>query len=242
LEQQDLIQEAAFILLHLEGSAGREKAIRDLLLRSAPKLDDWMTRGMAGSLKIPLSWINEAKAIYALNRGDVFEAYHLYLQAGLHSAAHELAVFELAPEAVIRDDLELLKVLFERFVGHALDEWHVRGKAFLDYAYAMTRLPELIQDLRAPHDGPQVAELEELMRSIPKLIGLLPAMVRDPADARHSVAVATMINRLTRQLDNVLPLTLSSKQLRGLPVDETTKLHHARSIAHSQFLKTLEAT
>jgi hypothetical protein len=86
-------------------------------------------------------------------------------------------------------------------------------------------------------------------------------MVRDPAEARHSVAVATMINRLTRQLDNVLPLTLvscgliplaefltptppfqSSKQLRGLPVDETTKLHHARSIAHSQFLKTLEAT
>lgn len=63
-----------------------------------------------------------------MNRGDVFEAYHLYLQAGLHSAAHELAVFELAPEAVIRDDLELLKVLFERFVGHALDEWHVRGK------------------------------------------------------------------------------------------------------------------
>jgi hypothetical protein len=41
----------------------REKAIRDLLLRSAPKLDDWMTRGMAGSLKIPLSWINEAKVI-----------------------------------------------------------------------------------------------------------------------------------------------------------------------------------
>ena len=63
-----------------------------------------------------------------MNRGDVFEAYHLYLQAGMHSAAHELAVFELAPEAVIRDDLELLKVLFERFVGHAVDGWHVRGK------------------------------------------------------------------------------------------------------------------
>jgi nuclear pore complex protein Nup98-Nup96 len=46
----------------------------------------------------------------------------------MHSAAHELAVFELAPEAVIRDDLELLKVLFERFVGHAVDGWHVRGK------------------------------------------------------------------------------------------------------------------
>jgi nuclear pore complex protein Nup98-Nup96 len=37
-------------------------------------------------------------------------------------------VFELAPEAVIRNDLELVKVLFERFVGHTVDEWHVRGK------------------------------------------------------------------------------------------------------------------
>lgn len=63
-----------------------------------------------------------------MNRGDVFEAYHLYLQAGMHSAAHELAVFELAPEAVIRNDLELLKVLFERLAGIAVDGWHVRGK------------------------------------------------------------------------------------------------------------------
>lgn len=242
LEQQDLIQEAAFVILHLESSSGREKAIRDLLLRSAPKLDDWTTRGMAGSLKIPLMWINEAKAIYALNRGDVFEAYQLYLQAGLHSAAHELAVYELAPEAVIRDDLELLKTLFGRFIGHAVDEWHVRGKVFLDYAHAMTRLPELSQDSRASQDDVQVAELEELLRGVPKLIGLLPAIVRDPIDARQSVAVATMITGLTRQLDKAAPMALKPKQLRSLPVDETAKLHHACTIAHSYFLRTLEAT
>ncbi|KAI0301599.1 nuclear protein 96-domain-containing protein [Multifurca ochricompacta] len=233
LEQQDLIQEATFVLLHLEGSSGREKAIRDLLLRSAPKLDDWMTRGMAGSLKIPLLWINEAKAIYALNRGDVFEAYHLYLKQG----------YTLAPEAVIREDLELLKTLFERFIGHTVQEWHVRGKAFLDYAHAMTRLPELVQDVRALRDGSHATELEELIRGIPKLIGLLPEIIRDDeADARHSVAVAMMITGLTRQLDKAMPLALSPKQLRNLPVDEATNLQHARTTAHSQFLKMLEAT
>lgn len=241
LEQQDLIQEAAFVLLHLESSSGREKAIRDLLLRSAPKLDDWTTRGMAGSLKIPLTWISEAKAIYALNRGDVFEAYQLYLQAGLHSAAHELAVYELAPEAVIRDDLELIKTLFGRFVGHSVDEWHVRGKAFLEYAHAMTRLPELSQDSGASQDDAQVAEFEELLRGVPKLIGLLPAIARDPMDARQSIAVATMITGLTRQLDKAAPTSLKPKQLRGLPVDETTKLHHSCAIAHSYFLRSLEA-
>jgi nuclear pore complex protein Nup98-Nup96 len=241
LEQQDLIQEAVFVLLHLESPSGREKAIRDLLLRSAPKLDDWTTRGMAGSLKIPLTWISEAKAIYALNRGDVFEAYQLYLQAGLHSAAHELAVYELAPEAVIRDDLELIQTLFRRLIGHSVDEWHVRGKAFLEYAHAMTRLPELNQDSGALQDDAQVAELEELLRGVPKLIGLLPAIARDPMDARQSIAVATMITGLTRQLDKVAPTSLKPKQLRGLPVDETTKLHHSCAIAHSYFLRSLEA-
>jgi len=82
LEQMDLIQEAVFVLLHVESSVGcvakssqieitcpnmdfrREKAIKDLLARSAPKLDDWMTRGIAGSLKIPLAWVNEAKVFF----------------------------------------------------------------------------------------------------------------------------------------------------------------------------------
>jgi nuclear pore complex protein Nup98-Nup96 len=72
----------------------------------------------------------------------------------------------------------------------------------------MTRLPELIQDLRASQDGLQLSELEELARGIPKLIGVLPAMVRDPTDARQNVAVTTMINALTLQLDKALPLTL----------------------------------
>ncbi len=78
----------------------------------------------------------------------------------------------------------------------------------------MTRLPELIQDLRASQeDSSQVAELEELTRTIPKLIGLLPAMVRDQVDVRQNVAVAAMISGLTRNLDNALPLALVSWEL-----------------------------
>jgi nuclear pore complex protein Nup98-Nup96 len=78
LEQLGMIQEAVFVLLHIEGSAGylrfvlsscmwahlncrREKAIKELLSRSAPKLDVWTTRGIVGSLKIPMSWVNEVQ-------------------------------------------------------------------------------------------------------------------------------------------------------------------------------------
>lgn len=39
----------------------REKAVKELLARSAPRLDEWMVRGIAGSMKIPMAWIDEAK-------------------------------------------------------------------------------------------------------------------------------------------------------------------------------------
>ena len=66
--------------------------------------------------------------MYALDCGDVYGAFELYLSAGMFNAAHDLAVRELAPDAVIRDDLELLKSLFEQFRDHPVDDWHVRGK------------------------------------------------------------------------------------------------------------------
>lgn len=74
----------------------------------------------------------------------------------------------------------------------------------------MTRLSELNQDSRVPQDEAQVAELDELLRGVPKLIGLLPAIIRDPVDPRQSVAVATMITGLTRQLDKAAPMALVS--------------------------------
>ncbi|TFY59543.1 hypothetical protein EVG20_g7759 [Dentipellis fragilis] len=243
LEQMGLIQEAAFVLLHIEGSAGREKAIKELLARSASKLDDWMIRGIAGSLKIPLAWVNEAKAIYTLNNGNVYEAYELYLQAGLYPAAHELAVLELAPEAVIRDDLELLRTLFSQISGHTVDGWPVRGKAFLDYAHVKLRLPQIrtdVLDLETVPDAAQASELEELVWSIPRLIAILSDVLRDRADPRHNVALSVMIANLTRLLDTVDPLALSQAQARPMLADEATKLRHAQSAAYTRFLKIIE--
>lgn len=129
-------------------SCSRKRTIKETLSRNAPHLDEWMTRGLVGSLKIPMAWVNEAKvrrplprrcsdaslietnyqATHALSNGRVFQAYELYLSAGLYNAAHDLAVLELAPDAVIHRDLELLKELFERFAGRGVDDWHARGK------------------------------------------------------------------------------------------------------------------
>ena len=69
-----------------------------------------------------------SQAVYKYSEGNIYEAYQLYIQSGLYNSAHELAVLELAPEAVIRNDLELLESLFERIAGHPVDNWHSRGK------------------------------------------------------------------------------------------------------------------
>jgi hypothetical protein len=50
---------------HSDGS--REKAIKDLLHRSADKLDEWMCSGILGSLKIPIAWVNEARVSILLS-------------------------------------------------------------------------------------------------------------------------------------------------------------------------------
>lgn len=74
--------------------------------------------------------------MYALNQGDVFRAYELYTSAGLYHLAHDLAVLELAPDAVIRRDLDLLKTLFVPFDKDGrrdkIDGWFVRGKVGCD--------------------------------------------------------------------------------------------------------------
>lgn len=50
----------------------------------------------------------------------------------MYNAAHNLAVLELAPDAIIRQDLELLRSLFIRFDSDGkrdkIEQWFVRGK------------------------------------------------------------------------------------------------------------------
>ncbi|EIW78425.1 hypothetical protein CONPUDRAFT_156410 [Coniophora puteana RWD-64-598 SS2] len=220
LEQLGMLQEAVFVLLHIEGSAGREKAIRDLLSRSADKLDDWTTQGLLGSLRIPKAWINEAKALYAIYQGQVFDAYTLYMEAGLHQAAHDLAIADLAPEAVIRHDLELLRSLFGKMESRPINGWAQRGKALLDYANALVRIPELHAAMteRAVPDTLQEQELDQFSRSIPRLIGVLPAIFPSTANIQHRVAVSEMASRLTTALDSIRPLALVSVSVDPLKV------------------------
>ena len=58
----------------------------------------------------------------------MYQAYELYLTAHLYNPAHDIAVLALAPDVIIRKDLELLKDIFERFKTEQVDNWNLRGK------------------------------------------------------------------------------------------------------------------
>lgn len=70
----------------------------------------------------------------------------------------------------------------------------------------LSRLPELQEQVV----DTAATELDELARSIPKLIELLPEVLRNRDDARHNAALAEMISALMTCLDRVKPLALVS--------------------------------
>ena len=86
------------------------------------------------------------QALHALDTGDVYDAYELYLSAASYDPAHEIAVLELAPNAIIRRDLDLLKEIFERFEGKEdkIDGWSIRGKVCRGVLDRMAKLTILV--------------------------------------------------------------------------------------------------
>ena len=73
----------------------------------------------------------------------------------------------------------------------------------------MTRLPELQASLDdAVPDATQASELDDLVRGIPKLIDMLPNVLRNQDDPRHIAALADMVAELILKLDKVKPLAL----------------------------------
>lgn len=76
----------------------------------------------------------------------------------------------------------------------------------------MTRLPELQAEQAndAVADASQATEIDELARSVPKLIGILPDVLRNTSDVRHRAALSEMVAGLVAQVDKVRPLALVS--------------------------------
>lgn len=167
------------------------------------------------------------QALYEYDSGRFFSAYELYLSAQLYNTAHTLALLELAPDAIIRKDLELLRSLFSPFDSDGkrdkIDGWFVRGKVspicrthaflcsffaphlqvFLNYVETMTKLPKLLDEVAAENEDGET--------------------VPDAVQSEHIDALAKGIPRIIALLPDILHRNRAVDERHVAALEEMTK-------------------
>jgi len=83
-----------------------------------------------------------SQAYLAQYQGRTFDAYEHFLKADQQRIAHDIAVNELASDAVIRGDLGLLRALFQPFDPVLVDDWTFRGKVSTLIGLKYPQLPQ----------------------------------------------------------------------------------------------------
>jgi hypothetical protein len=68
------------------------------------------------------------QAVQAKYNDDPYLQYQLHLAADDQNPAHQIVVTELAPEAIMRNDLDLLRRLLDRFQDSRVEGWNEGGK------------------------------------------------------------------------------------------------------------------
>lgn len=111
----------------------RTTSIKGVLSRNVFNITQEVETSLVDELQVPQAWIAEAKAILSQYDRQPFDAYLHYLQARQPQLAHDVAMNELAIEAILRDDLALLGSLFRLFNPSEISDWAYRGKVRLPH-------------------------------------------------------------------------------------------------------------
>ncbi|CED83918.1 Nuclear pore complex, Nup98 component (sc Nup145/Nup100/Nup116) [Phaffia rhodozyma] len=242
LERLGLWDQAIFILLHLEIPELRLSAIKEVLFRNVGT-DAKKEKFVVEKLQVPAEWISEAKANIANYEGDPYKAYFLLIESKLYDRACAVAVHDLVPEVLLREDFALVKKLLAPLKEVKVTDWQITGQVFLDLVEALERLPVLISETLSAPDAAQMDELSRLSSRLPTIIRLLPSLFAD-SSLQSNVVLSDMLSRLLR-----LGSSLSvSKWLDAPPAIphgdhllESDELSLLQSAALDRFSMSLEA-
>ena len=175
---------ALFALLHLHSPEQRHMVIQAHLAHHAADIKaetgNETFQTLIEEFQIPLSWIWDAKALYARNvlRDPVSELGYL-IKAGDILEAHEVLKKEVGPAAVIEEDWRTLRDVLEAFKEgkNAISDWGLGGQVYQDY----------LSLVFAEVDGDKKTECLE------RLTEALPMMTRKGDDTfRENVTVQEM--------------------------------------------------
>jgi nuclear pore complex protein Nup98-Nup96 len=173
--------ESIFVLLHLSENDTRAKAIQNNLAQHANHIgaeDSDTFKRLTQSLKIPASWIWEAKALFMRSvKKDPRAEVDCLIKAGSFEEAHRTFTKEVAPKTIIERDYDALRTLLTGFEGmeNSIPEWHLGGEIYYDFL-----------DLLASQKSGKGADDLLLQR----LLAGLPAVVQDSRGAGFLETVA----------------------------------------------------
>ncbi|GAB00010.1 uncharacterized protein L969DRAFT_96624 [Mixia osmundae IAM 14324] len=249
LELIGLWQWAAFVLLHLSEESGRAKALKELLARNAADLTDEMRDFLENTISVPSYWIAEAEARLAEHENRIWDAYQLYFDAGSFNDAHRLAVSDLAPEAIIRDDIELLVDMLTPMRERSIADWSTGGQVFDDYLRCKDRVEHLLRVYATAiePDPMEAAELLQLITiSLPAITRRVAALYKDTAtNAKHRACVSDMLSRLMQTqlaVDSVGAQLDRSDQIALGDLTQADAITFLTSTTTASFLHACEAT
>lgn len=159
--------EAVFVLLHLSDADTRAKSIQNHLARFAGRIGSEESRSfttLTTQLKIPSSWIWEAKALYmrSVERDSRAEVECL-IKAGSFNEAHRTFAREVAPKNIVELDYDVLQTLLGGFQGkeESIAEWNLGGRVYHDFLQIVG------------HNSPDAAQtpaLGRLLESLPQVV------------------------------------------------------------------------
>uniref|UniRef100_A0A5G2R590 Nuclear pore complex protein Nup98-Nup96 n=1 Tax=Sus scrofa TaxID=9823 RepID=A0A5G2R590_PIG len=153
LESEGLWEWAVFVLLHIDNSSIREKAVRELLTRHCQLLEtpeSWAKEAfLTQKLCVPAEWIHEAKAVRAHMESDKhLEALYLF-KAGHWNRCHKLVIRHLASDAIINENYDYLKGFLEDLApperSSLIQDWETSGLVYLDYIRVIEMLRRIQQ-------------------------------------------------------------------------------------------------
>ncbi|KAG0199390.1 hypothetical protein BGX28_007343 [Mortierella sp. GBA30] len=266
LESLGLWEWAVFVALHLESAISREITIRQLLERNvdlpAPSsimsvgsaiaaLDHWTEESekntfIIGTLKVPGAWVWSARATRAKYNGDLpLEVFSL-LKAGEHHQGHVLIVTKLAPELILRGELQTLGNLLGMVDQSKVSDWNKGGSLYQKYleccsdfegrfgrlslrsksrvSYASDLIPE--QDIQALQ-----SEVQELLTQLPLLLEH-----KTTESSLLEVCVSEVASRCTDLLRDLKDLSIQQgPSLTDLPLTEEQRMNALQKISGDYF-------
>ncbi|KAM5223301.1 nuclear pore complex protein Nup98-Nup96 isoform 6-T10 [Hipposideros larvatus] len=252
LESEGLWEWAIFVLLHIDNSSMREKAVRELLTRHCQLLEtpeSWAKETfLTQKLCVPAEWIHEAKAVRAHMESDKhLEALYLF-KAGHWNRCHKLVIRHLASDAIINENYDYLKGFLEDLApperSGLIQDWETSGLVYLDYIQVFEMLHHIQQVDCSGY------ELERLHTKVTSLCNRIEQI--QCYNAKDRLAQSDMAKRVANLLRVVLslqhapdatsdstpdpqrvPLRLLAPHIGRLPMPEDYALEELRSLTQS---------